>query len=91
MTDLEQFQRSMEKELNQFLNPEKPRPRPQAAPPPAGLQVQLIVREGQLKPDVVFVHDSDKISRLEAKIEAERAARDAGWPIIGRVHNIVPR
>lgn len=93
MTDLEQFQKSMERELSRFMAPvgEKEKPRAMPSPPPAGTQVQLVVREGRLKPDILFVHDSSKISRLEATIEAERAAREAGWPIIGRVHKVSAR
>jgi len=92
MNDLERFERSMKRELSHFMDPDKAKQETvQPSPPPAGLQVQLIVREGPLKPDTLFIHDSDKISRLEARLEAEKAARDAGWPIIGRVHDIVAR
>ena len=92
MTDLEHFKRNMERELSHFMNPEKDKQQTvQPSPPPAGLQVQLIVREGTLKPDTLFIHDSAKISRLEARLEAEKAAKSAGWPIIGRVHDIVTR
>lgn len=92
MDDLQRFQKRMEQELDQFLNPEKKPPkRPQVAAPDRGFQVQLIVRSGPLKPDTLFIHDSESISRFEAKMEAEKAARDQGWAIVGRVHDIVPR
>ena len=92
MTDLEHFERSMRRELSHFMDPGKPKQKRTApSPPTAGLQVQLIVREGPLKPDTLFIHDSAKISRLEARLEAEKAAKSAGWPIIGRVHDIVQR
>lgn len=94
MTDLEHFERQMRRHLNHFLDPDttlKPPARPPTASPPTmkGWQVQLIVRKGPLKPDTLFVHESDKVSKLEARLDAERAAREAGWPTIGRVHDII--
>ncbi|MFY0989990.1 hypothetical protein [Halomonas sp. C05BenzN] len=50
-----------------------------------GHVVKLAVRTRQLEADTVFEHVSPSISRLEAQLEAEKAARQAGYPIIGHV------
>jgi hypothetical protein len=53
-----------------------------------GLVVKLAVRTKQLELDSVFEHVSSSISRLEAQLEAEKAARQAGYPIVGHVIDI---
>lgn len=53
-----------------------------------GYLIRLGVRKQRLALDTLFEYTSHKISELEAKIEAERAAREAGYPIIGYVHSI---
>ena len=79
------FERNMRKHLDAFLNP-KPKPKlGTACPGPKGIKVHLAVRESRLSPDHLFVHQTNSISHLEARIEAERAAKKAGWPIIGYV------
>ncbi|MFP4138063.1 MAG: hypothetical protein ACLFSR_06875 [Halomonas sp.] len=50
-----------------------------------GHRVKLAVRKRQLDVDTVFEHRSTSISKLEARLEAEKAARKAGYPIIGYV------
>ena len=47
--------------------------------------IKLAVRKKQLEMDTVFEHVSPSISKLEAQLEAEKAARRAGYPIIGYV------
>ncbi|WP_104205128.1 hypothetical protein [Billgrantia saliphila] len=53
-----------------------------------GHLVRLAVRTKQLETDTVFEHRSTSISKLEAQLEAEKAARQAGYPIIGYVIDI---
>lgn len=67
--------------------------KPPAAKPAAGGQsaesyktghlVRLAVRTRKLETDTVFEHRSTSISKLEAQLEAEKAAKQAGYPIIG--------
>ncbi len=47
--------------------------------------MKLAVRTKQLEMDTVFEHVSSSISKVEAQLEAEKAARKAGYPIIGYV------
>lgn len=58
------------------------------APKPVYL-VKLAVRKRQLSMDEIFEYYSPKLSRLEAQIDAEKAAKQAGFPIFGHVHDIV--
>lgn len=51
--------------------------------------VKLAVRKRKLGMDDIFEYESTKISRLEAQLDAQKAARDAGYPIFGHVHDIV--
>lgn len=53
-----------------------------------GLKVILVVRQSDLSLEYLFEVQTNTISRLQAKIEAEREAKKAGWKIIGRVHDI---
>ncbi|WP_111415498.1 hypothetical protein [Billgrantia lactosivorans] len=53
-----------------------------------GHLVRLAVRTRKLEVDTVFEHRSTSISKLEAQLEAEKAARKAGYPIIGYVIDI---
>lgn len=55
-----------------------------------GHLVRLAVRTKQLEMDTVFEHVSSSISKLEAQLEAEKAARKAGYPIIGYVIETKP-
>ncbi|NWN81844.1 MAG: hypothetical protein HLX48_02450 [Halomonas sp.] len=60
------------------------RSKPEGAPK-TGHRVKLAVRTKQLEMDTVFEHVSSSISKIEAQLEAEKAARKAGYPIIGYV------
>ncbi|NIC06384.1 hypothetical protein [Billgrantia bachuensis] len=53
-----------------------------------GHLVRLAVRTRKLETDTVFEHRSTSISKLEAQLEAEKAAKKAGYPIIGYVIDI---
>ncbi|MCE8004724.1 hypothetical protein [Billgrantia ethanolica] len=53
-----------------------------------GHLVRLAVRTRKLETDTVFEHRSTSISKLEAQLEAEKAAKQAGYPIIGYVIDI---
>ena len=89
--DMEAFERAAQQRIEEFLDPglKQQRPNTPIARPDPGYTVTLAVRLKRLALDEVFVHRSRSISRMEAKIEAEQAARKAGWPIIGYVVDIV--
>lgn len=53
-----------------------------------GFVVRLAVRMKNLSMDTIFEHHSKSISKLQARIEAEQAARAEGWLIIGYVIDI---
>ncbi|MCD6006809.1 hypothetical protein [Halomonas sp. IOP_31] len=55
-----------------------------------GYIVKLAVRNKPLEWDTVFEHQSTSISRLEAQLQAEKAAHKAGYRIIGHVIDIKP-
>ncbi|UYG08668.1 hypothetical protein [Halomonas sp. M4R1S46] len=101
--ELADFEEQMSREINAFLDADPPGARPtQARRAPSrpqdpgqsakamktGHVVKLAVRTKQLEMDTVFEHHSSSISRLEAQMEAEKAARQAGYPIIGYVVDI---
>lgn len=102
--DLEDFEKSMHKEIDAFLEAGSRPAKPQKAtrsttkksqPPTAsasemktGHIVKLAVRTKQLELDTAFEYHSTSISRLEAQMEAEKAANKAGYPIIGYVIDI---
>ncbi|WP_192036299.1 hypothetical protein [Halomonas sp. YLGW01] len=76
-----------------ILPSKKPRPtqRPtkqQVESYKTGHLVKLAVRTKRLELDTVFEHRSSSISRLEAQMEAEEAAKKAGYPIIGYLIDI---
>jgi len=56
-----------------------------AGAPKTGHLVKLAVRTKPLELDSIFEHVSSSISKIEAQLEAEKAARKAGYPIIGYV------
>ncbi|MCK2182826.1 hypothetical protein [Halomonas getboli] len=100
--DLEDFEKSINQEIDAFLEADsqatkpKNRPAPKKPQPPqasaseirTGHIVKLAVRTKQLELDTVFEHRSTSISKLEAQMEAEKAANKAGYPIIGYVIDI---
>lgn len=53
-----------------------------------GYLIRLGVRKQRLSLDTLFEYTSNKLSELEARIEAEKAAKEAGFPIVGYVHSI---
>ncbi|MDT8878753.1 hypothetical protein RSO68_04665 [Halomonas saccharevitans] len=64
--------------------PKAPRSKAAGAPK-TGHLVKLAVRTKPLEMDTVFEHASTSISKIEAQLEAEKAAKKAGYPIIGYV------
>ncbi|WP_189465907.1 hypothetical protein [Litchfieldella qijiaojingensis] len=67
----------------------KPRPaKPRATSQKTGYVVKLAVRTKPIELDTVFEHRSSSISKFEAQLEAEKAARKAGYPIIGYVIDV---
>ncbi|WP_043532004.1 hypothetical protein [Litchfieldella xinjiangensis] len=68
----------------------KARPKHQAKPQSykIGYIIKLAVRKKRIALDDIFEYQSSKISKFEAMLDAERAARDAGYPIIGHVHSV---
>lgn len=89
----QQLHRRLLRERDAYLSPEatrRPAFRPEA-PVRHGYRVELIVRQRGYVSEHLFVHESDKLSQLEARLDAERAAREAGYPVVGRLHAITRR
>ncbi len=89
---VDQFEESMKRELDKFVRsstaPAKPVSKPRATQtttPLKGLRVTLGVKQKRLALEVPFTVQTDSISRMEARIHAEKAARKAGWKIISHV------
>lgn len=86
---IEQFEQTMRKELQRFSESrDGSKPRRKAAEvsrPTQGLTVVLGVKSKRLEWETPFAVQTSSISRLEARIEAERKAREAGWPIVSHV------
>lgn len=53
--------------------------------PLKGLRVTLGVKQRRLALEEPFTVQTDSISKVEARIQAEKAARKAGWKIISHV------
>ncbi|RDB44562.1 hypothetical protein DU490_01205 [Halomonas sp. DQ26W] len=100
-TELQEFEESMRRQISAFQNPKEekkgPRPMPDrgakspgqsASSYKTGHLVRLAVRTRALEQDSVFEHHSSSISKLEAQLEAEKAAKKAGYPIIGHLIEI---
>lgn len=83
--DLERFEKQAQQRIAEFIDPTKKRAPPSPSVPSAGITVTLAVRQKRLALDEYFIHHSSSISKLEATIEAEQAARAAGWKIVGHV------
>lgn len=64
--------------------PKAPRSKAAGAPK-TGHLIKLAVRTKPMEMDTVFEHVSTSISKIEAQLEAEKAAKKAGYPIIGYV------
>ncbi len=93
-TELSAFEKNMRRELDAFMKPAKATEKPAREIKPTarpdssaayktGHLVKLAVRTKQLEMDTVFEYVSSSISKLEARMEAEKAAKKAGYPIIG--------
>ncbi|SDL53084.1 hypothetical protein SAMN05192555_10557 [Franzmannia pantelleriensis] len=100
-SELTDFEQRMQQEIENFLKPdaEQPTPTKRAERPvkldkqdaksmKTGHIVRLAVRTKQLEMDTAFEYHSTSISKLEAQMEAEKAARKAGYPIVGYVIDI---
>lgn len=93
-TSIDQFEEQMRRELEKFSTsrskpnkasrPTRPS-RPVINEPTRGLKITLGVKNRRLAIEEPFTVQTQSISRLEAKIEAERAARKAGWAIVSHV------
>ncbi|GHC18925.1 hypothetical protein [Aidingimonas halophila] len=100
-TDLDEFEKQIRREIDDFQN-STPQSDTSSQPGSSrramekttaerlktGHIVQLAVRKKQLEMDTVFEHHSSSISKLEAQVEAEKAARAAGYPIVGHLIDI---
>ncbi|WP_148252193.1 hypothetical protein [Aidingimonas lacisalsi] len=100
-TNLDEFEQQIRREIDDF---QKSTPQPDTSSQTrssrratekttadgmkTGHIVQLAVRKKQLEMDTVFEHHSSSISKLEAQMEAEKAARKAGYPIVGHLIDI---
>ena len=49
--------------------------------------ITLLVRKKKIAADEFFTYHSTKLSRLDARYEAEKAARDAGYPEIAYIQD----
>lgn len=47
-----------------------------------GYRISLRVRKYRLSAPNIFVYESSKLSRVEAEIDARKAATAAGWPLV---------
>lgn len=94
MTDTQAFARAMGRELRAFQEQRsKPsrvyrRHRPAPACSRDVIVVEIVVREKRIAADVIYVHVSHSISELEAKLEAQKAAKAAGYPIFGHLRSV---
>lgn len=77
---------SPEEILKRFTKPKK-----QTVEVTPGFTVILAVRERNSICDIRFEYETKSISRLQARFEAEHAAKEAGYPIIGFVVNITQK
>lgn len=81
------FEEQLSRSIDDFLSSPEERGRRKnvRTAKPGGLHVTLAVRRHGKISDERFEHQTETISKLQARLEAEKAARDAGWPIIGYV------
>lgn len=84
MEENKQFERAIRKHIDHFLSPKKKPRKPQVATT-KGLTVILAVRMKTIAHNEEFVCHTNSISKLQARIDAERAARAAGWKQIAYV------
>ncbi len=82
MTELRNFESTLAREIEAFELGEPERRRAKVIARPAqGITVRLAVREHRLAPDQILTHESESISRLQARLEAEQAARARGLTV----------
>lgn len=82
MTELRNFADTLAREIEAYEIGEPSRRRAKViARPTQGLTVRLAVREHRLAPDQILVHESASISKLQARLEAEQAARAKGLTV----------
>lgn len=92
MKDKEQIEKNLQRRLREFTNPEsKVKPPSPNETAKQGLTAKLAVRKKRISLDTLFVYESDSISELQARIEAERQAKKEGWKIIGYLVSIERR
>ncbi|MGP9633719.1 hypothetical protein ACT3R7_11700 [Halomonas sp. AOP43-A1-21] len=92
MNSSNDFARRMQRELDEFnakrspgKRTRRPATRYQPEPNKHVITVKLVVRKRYIAADEYFYHFSERLSELEAEIEAKRAAVAAGYPIFGYV------
>jgi len=89
--ELDKFVRSTNRTASSTSRETAPRARPEApraretTTPLKGLRVTLGVKNKRLAWEEPFTVQTDSISKVQAKIQAEKAARKAGWKIISHV------
>lgn len=90
MTDTQEFARKMQRELNAFnekrspgQRPRRPAKRHAPAHNRSVIVVKLAVRKRYIAADEYYYHFSERLSELEAEIDAKRAAVADGYPIFG--------
>lgn len=77
---IDDFERGARDSLQEYLSKDEAHSRKKPTlSSTKGLTVVLAVSDGKLSPDYEYTYKSDSISKLEAMLEAERAARKAGW------------
>lgn len=87
------LRRGLEKQFNEYFNPEelkRYRHKPTACTS-SGITVRIVVREKRLAPDVMFTHESDSMSELQAELEAKKEAKDEGYHVFGHVYDVKKR
>lgn len=93
IADLDDFRKAAERRLKEYEA--RKEGKPIKKPDPAvshltGYKLRLAVRKRKVEQDTEYVYISDKTSRLESQIDAERSARKDGWLIISYYIDIEP-
>lgn len=91
--DLASFERDAKRAIEAFNKPKSSAasrrpPQVKRSPQVKGLRISLAVRTEQYISNDVFTHDSSTLSRVQAVIEAERAARAAGYTKIAHIIDV---
>lgn len=84
MSEMDDWARNLQREIDRHREPKERRirrPKPSASRPLRGLTVTLAVSRPGFVSTYRWEHQSDTISRLQAKMEAESAARAEGWEV----------